>query len=222
MTNVSYMEWAVVIFLFGLMCAYSFFLGDLATQVLLRLQSRGKISSYKKWGVYKELFRFDPLIWLIAWGAFVVISTVFTFLAAFLSTMLVAESTTSGFDRFQYTLVFAINAAFIGFAMEAQRIKNITDKTRALDDLRSVFHQRFSPSELLSIYEALRLTPRLFWEEYANLPDHQISQNTNRIFRARAAPFGHSQSSRYNKIVIVVAVITLVFTAVLAAKELIP
>ena len=222
MTNVSYLEWANVIFFFGLMCAYSFFFGDLAAQVLLRLKSRGKISSYNKWGVYKELFRPNSVVWLIVQSVLAVISVFFTFYMAFLTTVLVTESSTSALDRFQYTLIFAMNAAYIGFAIESQRIKNITDKTSALDNLRDVFHQRFSPSELLSMYEAMRLTPPLFWEEYASLSAHQISESTNSIFRERAAPYGHSQSSKYNRIVIVVAVLTLLTTVTIAIKELVP
>ena len=111
-------------------------------------------------------------------------------------------------------------AALIGLTVRSERIKNIADKTKTLNNLKEVFHQKFSVSELLSMYEALRPAPPLFWEEYANLPDEQVTQETNRIYRERAAPYGHSQASKYNRTVIVVAVLTLLLTAILVAKEL--
>ena len=135
---------------------------------------------------------------------------------------MVTAETTSTADRFYYTVVLANYAFFVGFAVEAQRIQKITKMTRKLDDLREVFHERFSVSELLSIYEGLRFAPPLFWDEYANLDDDHISQETNRSYLERAAPYVHSQSSRHTMIVIVVAVLTLILTSVLAAKELLP
>lgn len=221
MNNSGYAEWAVVIFLFGLMCAYSFVFGKLAIQVLLRLRWRGRPSSYRKWGVENDLFRPNSMVRLTALGIGVIISTFFTFFLAFSSTILVTEETTSGIDRFQYTLFFAMYFSLIGFSVEAERVKRITDMTRKLDGLNEAFHQRFPVSELLSMYEGLRPAPPLFWEEYANLSDEQISLETNRSYRERAAPYGHTQSSKYNRIVIVVATLTLLLTAVLAAKELI-
>ena len=113
-------------------------------------------------------------------------------------------------------------AAAIGLMVEYQRVRHIEDKTRTLDDLREVFHQRFRPSELLSMYEGLRSAPPLVWKEYADLPDDQINQETNRSYRERATPFGHSRSSRDNRLVLVVAVLTLVLTALVAGKELLP
>ena len=59
-------------------------------------------------------------------------------------------------------------AALIGLMVESERVKNITDMTKKLDDLKEAFHERFSISELLSMYEGLRPAPPLFWEEYLN------------------------------------------------------
>ena len=222
MTDASNTEWAFVVFFFSLMSAYSFFLGSLASQVLFRLESRGKRSSYQKWGADKELFQPNSIVHLIGIGIFFMLSTVLTFSVAFLATDLVARGTTPSADRFLYTVFFAMSAVMIGFMVESRRVKHIKDKTRTLDDLREVFHQNFSPSELLSMYEGLRPAPPLFWEEYAGLPDDQVSDVTNRSYRERAAPYGLSRSSRYNRIVIVVAVLTLLLTTIVAAKELIP
>ncbi len=220
MSDATYAEWAIVVFLFGFMCVYSFAFGVLVVQVALRLKNRGKDTSFHKWGAEKELLRPISLLWVVILGILVVIGTVFAFLMAFASTVLVTEATTSGFDRFQYTLIFAMYASLLGISVESERIKKITEMTRTLDNLRETFHQRFSASELLSMYEALRPAPQLFWEEYAGLPDEEVGYDTNRSYRERAAPYSHSQSSRHNRIIIAVAALTLLLTAILATKEL--
>ena len=220
MTDASNTEWASVILFFGPMIASSFVFGQLATQVSLRLMSRGKRSSYQKWGVDKELFRPESIVWLIGSGVVAAISLILTFYLAFLSITLVTEATTTAIDRFQTTLLFAMYAVFIGFTVEYQRFKKIADMTKKLDDLKEPFHEKFPISELLSMYEELRPAPPLFWEEYAGLTDDQVSQQTNRIYRERAAPYGHSRSIRYSKIVIVVAALTLLVAAISAVKGL--
>ena len=220
MTDASNTEWASVVLFFGLMIALSFAFGVFAIQVSLRLRSRGKRSSYQKWGVDKELFRPKSIVWLIGLGVAAAISLILTFYLAFLSTALVTEATTSAIDRLQTTLLFAIYAVFIGFMVEYQRFNEISEMTKKLDDLKAPFHEKFPISELLSMYEELRLAPPLFWEEYAGLTDDQVGQQTNRIYRERAAPYGRSRSIRYNKIVIVVAALTLLVAAISAVRGL--
>ena len=220
MTDASSAEWAGVIIIFAFMSGYSFGLGGLTTQALLRLESRGKRSSYEKWGVHKELFQPNSIIVLIGFGILALVFTTFACYVAFQATEPITGDTTSNADGLMYTLFAAGSAAIVGFVMESQRVKHIKAKTRTLDGLREVFHLRFSPSELLSMYEALRSAPPLFWEEYAGLPDNQVSEETNRSFRERAAPYGQSSISRYNRIVIVVAVITSVLTAIVAGNEI--
>lgn len=220
MSEATFAEWTIVTLLFVLMCAYWFFFGDLAAQVLLRRTARGEDTSFRKWGVEEELFRPRSLNRLAGWGVFVVISMAFTFMLAFQSTVLVTDDWTTASDRLQYTLAFAVYALLIGYTFESGRIKRITDMTRKLDNLKDSFHRRLSASELLSMYEALRPAPSLFWDEYASLPDEEIGYDTNRSYRERAAPFGRNQSSRYNRITMAVAGLTLVLTAVLVAKEL--
>ena len=62
-------------------------------------------------------------------------------------------------------------------------------KRRELEGLRPIYRQRFPASELMSMYDCLRVAPRVFWEEYKDLPDVQVSEATNRRFRERAAPY---------------------------------
>ena len=220
MTDVSNTEWAVVIIIFAFMCGYSFVLGALTSQALLRLESRDKGLSYQKWGVTKELFQPKSVALLIGAGILSIVITTFAFYLAFLATELITEDTTTNNERLMYTLWAAIFVALIGFMIESRRVKQITDKTEKLDDLREVFHQRLSPAELLSVYEALSPAPPLFWEEYAGLPVEQVSKETNRRFREIAAPYGHSRSIRYNRIVIAVMLVTLLLAAIGPAIDL--
>lgn len=222
MNDATYTDWILVVFFFGVMCMSAYSLGDAAIQTVLRIKSRERRSSYEKWGVSSDLLRPKSPLWFALLSVASILGTVLTFLIAFSSTVLVTGEATSNADRLYYTATFAMYALFVGSAIESQRIQKITVKVRALDDLRVVFHQRFSISELLSVYEALRFAPPLFWEEYSNLDDDQISHETNRSYCERAAPYVHSQSSRHTMMVIIVAVLTLILTSVLAAKELLP
>ncbi len=48
MSETTYAEWAIVVFFFGLMCAYAFGVGDLVVQVAVRLRVRGMETSFRK------------------------------------------------------------------------------------------------------------------------------------------------------------------------------
>ena len=220
MNDATYADWGLVIFFFSVMCMASFTLGDAVIQTVLRIKSRKRRASYVKWGVAADLFRPNQVVWFVVWSGLSILGTAFAFFISFVSTILVTGESTSTADRFYYTFVFANYAFLVGSTVEGERVRKITEKTRKLDDLRKVFHERFSVSEILSVYEGLRFAPTLFWEEYANLDDDQISRETNRSYLERAAPFVHSQTSRHTIIVIIVAVLTLILTAVVAAKEL--
>ncbi|MDE2899544.1 MAG: hypothetical protein OXN15_00740 [Chloroflexota bacterium] len=219
MTDASNSEWVVVIFYFGLMCVYSFGLGLLTIQALLRLKSRDNRLSYQKWGVDKELFQPNSVTSLIVFGISAIVITILAFYTTYLSTEVILEGVTTNADRLAYTLFFAGSAFIGGLYWEARRVKQITDKIKTLDDLREVFHQRLSPSELLSVYEALSPAPSLFWDEYAGLPADQVSEETNRSFRERAAPYGLSRAIRYNRIAIVVMLVTLPFVAIVPVYQ---
>ena len=222
MSDINYAEWAVIILFFGLMCASSFVLGGGLAQAILRVRSQGERPAYRKWGVDADIFRPNSTLWFIVGSVAVVFGILFTFSFAFLSTVLITEDASPITDRFQYTLSIATYALFIGFAIELQRIENIEKRIKTLTDLREVFQQRFKVSELISMYENLRPAPSLFWEEYANLPDEEINQETNRSYRERAAPYSHSQSNRYNRIATIVGIGTLLLGVVVAVKELLP
>ena len=220
MSDVGLASWGLVVFLFGFMCLSSYELGGYVTQLIFRLRSRHRRPSYEKWGVVSDLFRPVSNAWFTVWGVFFLFATLFVGLLAFGSTALLIEETLPTRDQLYQTLTFAMYALFMGLMMESERINRITDKTSKLDDLREVYHERFKVSELLSMYECLKTAPPLFWDEYTKLSDEEISEDTNWSYRVRANPYSNLQSGRYTRVIIVVAILTLLLTGVSAAIQL--
>ena len=79
-------------------------------------------------------------------------------------------------------------------------------KRRELEGLRPVYRHRFPVSELLSMYDCLRVAPRVFWEEYKDLPAVQVSEATNRKFRERAASYGTRGGDTLHRKTLIIAV----------------
>ncbi len=104
-----------------------------------------------------------------------------------------------------------------GILLAYARIWNILEKIDKLTKLPSPFHKQFRVTELLSMYEALRFAPPIFWEEYCNLEEGQISYDNNRRYRESAAPFQHSSLNVNNKLMLGIAIFVLIFTAVSVA-----
>ena len=224
MSNVSFSGWASIIFLLLLLAAISFSFGHYAAQAIARLSTREKRLSLRKWGVERDLVSPTSLGCFIALGIALGLGIAFFAFLAFLVLMTpfseVSIADIVGFSSWRITLSIVTYSFVLGFAMKYQPLSNTLEKIKELDNLRGVYHQRFKVSELLAMYEGLRHAPLLFWEEYSNLPDKEVNENTNSKYLERAAPYRYSQSSRYNRIVITVAVLTLLVTAVLAAKDI--
>ena len=220
MNDVGFASWVLVVFLFGSMCLCSYELGSHVTQVIFRLRSPDRRTSYEKWGVVSDLFRPVSTLWFTVVGIFFVFATFFFGLLAFGSTALLIEETLPTRDQLYQTLTFAMYALFLGLMVESERIKKITDKTTKLDYLRAVYHERFKVSELLSMYECLKTAPPLFWDEYTKLSDEEISEDTNWSYRVRANPYSNLQSGTYTRVIIVVGVLTLLLTGASAAIQL--
>lgn len=222
MANVDWSHWAVVIFFFGLMCVYAFLLARIAFQVVLRLSKKINRSLYRKWGVEEDLLWPHPRAWFIGWGIGVALGALFTFVIALFSTLLITEPSRVGGDQIYDTFSFFFMGFILGAAVEWRRFEDLQRKVKRLDGLRDVFHNRFKVSELLSVYESLQHSPPLFWEEYTDLPDEEVNEETNRKYRELAAPYRYNQSSRHNRITIVVGALTLVVAvlgAIFAARE---
>ena len=72
------------------------------------------------------------------------------------------------------------------------------------------FHARFRVTEILSMYECLKVAPSIFWEEYTNLPAVQINEATNRRFRERVAPYSNRTNENIQRAILRVTIIAVV------------
>ena len=97
-----------------------------------------------------------------------------------------------------------------------ERVRKANRKIQELDSLDPVFHQRFAPSELLSMYECMSLAPPLFWTEYKNLKEWQISEATNRRYRERVAPYNIREHSTLQRIALWLTLATILLAAITA------
>ena len=145
-----------------------------------------------------------PRAWFIGWAIVIAVFAAVTFLMALFSTLLITDASRVGGDQIYDTFNFFFIGLILGVAVEWQRFEDLQRRGKSLDGLREVFHERFAVSELLSVYESLRHAPPLFWKEYTQLPDEEVNEETNRRYRERAVPYSYSQSSRHNRIIIVV------------------
>ena len=216
MNEIGWPQWAVVIFLFGLMCIYAFFLARNVYQMMLRLSKKVDLSVYEKWGMKQDLLWPLSGQWFIVWATVTVIFAATTFVIALYSTLLITDVSSIGGGQFYDTFTFFFFGFLIGIAIESQRFQEAKQKVERLEGLREIYHERFSRSELLSVYESLRHSPPLFWREYTQLPDDQVNHETNGKYRERAIPYSYSQSGSQNRMMIIVAVLTLVVSVIAA------
>ena len=225
MISAEIVRWGTVVFLFGLMALYAFPVGRYIVQAVYRL-IRGRIlESLRKWGVEDEVFQPKSDLMFILVGLVLLVGILFTFSSAFISTFLISESPFAGGRPFsikllvdsrqlKVTLSVAVFSAWTGFWVEYIRLWRICDKVKALNGLRPIFHKRFSVPEILSIYESFRPAPPLFWEAYANLPENDINEETNRKFRELVAPYRYSQSRSHNQYISIATAIIIGLTAI--------
>ena len=110
-------------------------------------------------------------------------------------------------------------SGLVGWIIESRRINRIATMINSLEELRPIYHNRLTVTELLSVYEDLRDVPEKFWEEYSNLCNEEVSSNTNALYRERAAPFHRTLLQRYARISIVGALAAVPLPVILAVAD---
>lgn len=180
----------------------------------------GAYANYRHWGMEKEVenqvqpWLHIPMILFLALWALWTIPIVVTTLAP-----IIAESIRFLDTPGQLSLVWLV-AFFSAVLWVLQDIATLDRRRHELESLRPVYHRRFPVSELLSMYECLRVAPRIFWEEYKTLPDVQVNEATNQRFRERAAPYssgGNNAFQRWAFAISILAVLAAVGTFVEAS-----
>ena len=138
---------------------------------------------FYRWGMEGDFPRRPSVklsLFLLLWGCWsVLLSACLTFPAGdWLSDV--------GALRLMLLWFFVFGLSFI---LTARGHGDRLSKVRCLDGLRPVFHRRFPPSEIVSMYEAMDGASAILWREYVSLPDVQVTEVTNRRFRERALPY---------------------------------
>ncbi|MXZ90164.1 MAG: hypothetical protein F4W95_00580 [Chloroflexi bacterium] len=169
-------------------------------------------ASYLRWGMEREVEN-QAQTWLHGTMFPVLVLLSFVTVSIFTTTLAPILTEAMGFlDTLGELSVFWAVAFLVSIIWVLQEHTIFDRKRQALDDLRPTYRQRFTPSELLSMYECLRAAPPLFWREYQNLPDVQVTEATNQKFRERAAPYSSRGSNVLQRRAFIAAVV-----AVLAA-----
>ena len=219
MNDTDQTAWILAIFSFVFMWGCTYIVGKFAVQVYLRLTKRANAAKYVKWGKYEEIFRPDPLPEFVLWAVFFAVFAVPLFVASLFSTVPLTDADRIGASGIFYTVAVAIHALLMGSTLEIARFKVIEAKLNDIVGLKAVFHKQFSISELIATYEALYLAPRMFWEEYAELPEEDVTEDTSRQYRDLAAPYMYGRSRQDSKTAILIAVLSLVLAVAVAVKE---
>lgn len=220
-------EWALIAIIFASAVGYSYLLGDYFVRAGILLLGWKRIPTLRKWGVDRDLFFPRPLWGFISSAILIAIFAAFLFLVAAAILGILIDETLFTAEVWEKIFFIAVIPFALGGCLAYARIWNILTKIDKLTRLPKHFHQQFSKTELLSMYEALRFAPPIFWEEYANLSIDQISYEMNHQYRESAAPFRHSSTTINNNTmlvvgfaVLVVTIASLILSAAVDANEL--
>ena len=180
---------------------------DAVSRVLLRLYVTKRRSEilikFRNWGMEREAFGESSVfvsVVLCLW-------TIGTLYATITFALPVVGEYTVDNSPYGWSAVLLV-VIFLQFRWVMNGYKYIDFKRQKLEALPKVFYERFSVSEILSMYECLRAAPGIFWEEYTNLQDWQVSRATNQVFRERVAPFGVSQADTHQRAILVLTILT--------------
>ena len=178
---------------------------------MTKLRSR-IYAAYRNWGMEKEVdYQFQA--WLnFAMLPLLAFWSLWTIPAVVIAAAPVIAKFIGFLDKPRQLVLVWLVAFLSAMVWVFQEHNTLNRKLWDLESLRPVYRRRFPVSELLSMYESLRVAPRIFWEEYKSLPDPQVNEATNRKFRERAAPYRSGGGSVLQRRAFAIAVL-----AVLAA-----
>ena len=160
---------------------------------------------YRHWDMENEVFGNLTVVWAIVATIWATVTIVFI-------VRVIAPATTPISVEPRATLLPLAAFFLVQISWIMSDYRHGETKRDKLDALRPIFHARFSVSEILSMYECIRLAPSVFWNEYKGLPEWRISRATNQEFRNRASSYHVRDSQIHQRTAIIIAVI-----AVLAA-----
>lgn len=220
MNTVGSSDWAFVVFSLVLLVVAFYLLGSYFAQSSARFIAVVKKTreTLAEWGVERDVYWPANNLLFTARGIGHVLIGVAIF-GLFLHATASLDFVSLLGGSLVVTIRIALYSLWLGFSLRYIRANSVQNKLIALLRLRLIFHQRFKRSDLLSMYESLRQAPPIFWEEYTNLPDKEVNEETNRKFREWVTPYQYSQSRSHNRFMQAATVIAIglaVISAVIA------
>ena len=174
-------------------------LGKYRGSLLKRLQHWGMGSEYQ------SSFGMGSIVFLGAWTGISI------WVANTSSVLEIMEKEVDDFSLF-FFLFYCVIIFLVPLVVEWSKLDDLKKKIVELDDLNPLFHDRFPPSEILSMYSCLKGAPKFYWDEYIKLPDHLISEATNYRFRARVESYYLRRTQLTQNTILVIALIAILFS----------
>ena len=178
----------------------------LALQAHIKKARPNILARYQHWGMEKEVLS-DPSLPLL------IIATLWASFTIWFIIWFIAPATTPVAVEPKAILLPLILFSLVPVSWGMSDYRHGETKRGKLDALRPTFHNRFSVSEILSMYECLRWAPPVFWDEYTELPEAQINKATNQEFRNRASSFHLLNNQIHQRMALTIAVIAVAAAA---------
>ena len=163
-------------------------------------------AGYRRWSMEREFENLSQVWTHVAISPLLVLWSLWTLGTTMTTFAPVVAGATGLLETPVQIIVFWLVAFLASFAWVNSEHDAFDRKRRELEELRPIYRRRFPVSELLSMYDCLRVAPRIFWEEYKDLPDVQVNEATNRRFRTRVAPYGTREGAALHRKTLIIAV----------------
>ena len=196
----------------------SFILGVVLSQSYLKYITRKDRKIIKKWGVEKDLFKVGSSCRLAIYSFCCIIGLgiLYDFAVPGFNEIIDDGKSYTITDLIIVTIPAVTYFCFLSAAFEYNRTKKIWEMVTRLDGLKPRFKKRLSVVELLSMYKALSVAPKIFWEDYSRLKSKQITKATNVDYRNLVEPYNISKQNLYHQITATASIPTVVFPAIVA------
>lgn len=176
---------------------------------------------YKRWGMVNDVFGNEPRSVRVALAVGAGVSVLFTTFCA-ISALGDVKIIFDDNERLVLVdwLIYLLFVSVSGFAWVPIDRHDVEERIKRVECLGPVFLKQFPASELLSMSECLRAAPDIFWKEYAELPDRQVNEATNRKFRDRASPYQARRSEAIQRVILLVGVAAILLAVLSLALDL--
>ena len=193
-------DWTLFAFFTALAVSSCLVLGMGLVDFYIRFAWRNERSLFRRWGVEQDIISIESHwrfgLWLAILGAgSAYLAYIFIALVGFVFGG-IQDFTLKGefFDRSVAILCMVLIA---GGTWRAYRAGVSSEKARRLDQLPPYFIQTVGASELVATYDSLAQAPDLFWQEFSDLGDYEVTREASRRYRELASHYRALRSLNY-------------------------